>query len=213
MKNILIIFASILALSTNACASSGLPTSYEVMISSDFTPDEIHALEGGISSWEQLGLYAPSFYFEIVSPFSLPQESEVGWSTIVIHKASVPWIRANGGVGDAIAITHTSAELCNEEDDSFNLNHSEIGASIYAPGFDSLSQFKTYGYTEAAMLFGIGAHESGHAMGLRHELNPGQLIMNPRLNEFPTDNKPTCGDLQQYCNIRHDYQCTCNPIQ
>ena len=208
MKKLIVL---ILCMFCASCASPGLPTSYEVMLDSSFTPDEIAVIEAGITSWYELGPDAPSFYFEVVPTFSLPHEKDVGWSTVVIHKTTVEWVRANGGQGNSLALTHTCDELSNEEDDNFNMAHDAIGSTAYYPGLDNLQEFignndpKTY-------LFELSAHEIGHSAGLRHVNDPHKAIMNASLDDAPANGKPACDDLKQYCDIRHSICHCANPI-
>lgn len=179
------------------CASPGLPGGYNVVISDDFSSEEISNIEIGLTNWSSYN-DGPLFTFDVESPFSLPQEKDVQWDQIVIRKADISYIHFLCNDPRAAGCTAVRAELAEEEEGKFNMDHSAIGATSYLPSASAIENDNNSLYQM------IAAHEAGHAMGLRHT-GKGTL-MYPSGDDDPV---PTCADLQYYCRIRYQ-SCTCD---
>jgi len=198
------ILAGILSVSSLACATPGLPTSYTVQIDDSFSAQEIAIIESAMSSWTSLSTDAPTFDFQITPAFSEYHVDQVPWGDIVLKKDTLKFIQSvSGNSSDTVAYTSTSSVLCHVENGTFNLNPKTIGATVYLPALEDMSSLVPSNPNGA--YFMTIAHESGHAMGLHHT---GQgTIMNPSL--YGAAGKPTCADLTQYCSDRPGLKCEC----
>src|SRR5665213_967740 len=110
------ILAGILSVSSLACATPGLPTSYTVQIDDSFSAQEIAIIESAMSSWTALSTDAPTFDFQITPAFSEYHVDQVPWGDIVLKKDTLKFIQSvSGNSSDTVAYTSTSSVLCHVE--------------------------------------------------------------------------------------------------
>lgn len=185
-------------------ASPGLPCSYSVQIDSSFSNDEIAIIEASMSSWTSLSADAPTFDFQVIPAFSEYHLRQVPWGVIVIQRDTLFDIRSKeGAASDTVGLTETSTVLAHIEYGSINLDPKTIGPTVLIPNEADL-QAAYPSYTESDY-FQIVAHETGHALGLRHT-GEGTVMCKDLGCAAP---KPTCADLSQYCSLRPGLKCDC----
>ena len=190
---VMLVVVSVGVSALTGCAEPGMVSGYDVSISSDFSAEEVSVIETQMSAWSAFR-DGPTFNYNIVSPYSLPSEENVSWTSIVVRKDSAADIQAHGDSG-TIAYTAVQGKLESVEYGDSN-SREEIGATIY---------LQDSSLVDSDMWAVSVAHETGHACGLRHTgIN---TLMNP---DYPTaSHSPTCADLNQFCSIR-GVTCTCD---
>ena len=186
--------AAVLAITAFAtgCANPGLPTSYNVIISSDFSDADVASIEQGMQSWTALDSSAPTFSFMVGQT---GDDSKVDWSTIQVKKGDL--VSVAGMCGEAVVdhvagCTMIRGHLSKDEGtDTNNPMLSTTGPTMYLTDGSTLSGFNV-------SYVSVIAHETGHAMGLHH--TGAGTIMNPIVDDGTT--VPTCTDLAQYVSER-----------
>jgi len=187
----------VLAATCEGCASPGLPTGYNVQISSDFSASDVALIEQSFTEWTSLGDAAPTFSFAIVDHLSFPDDSDVPWAVIEIkHADHAQVVSSCNNTGDSdtsvIACTAVRGVLAHDETGAYNLLLGSTGPVMYLPTVSEVGLQTSSPFTQ------VVSHEVGHACGLHHT-GTGTVMC------ATTDcaaKAPTCADLKQYAAER-----------
>lgn len=171
---------------TASCSCVCKPSNhYSVVIDSRFTPEQTNLVLDSLHTWEDSLPGRLSFDIGVSDTCSRNDSDHL----ICIHADTLATVRM---ISDSSCIGYT---IRNEDyGPGGNTNDS---ADVLIPTDDSYMANDKDAKT-------VISHEVGHALGLSHTYNWGDL-MYPNLSHSPATAAPVCDDLNQFARLRNEY--------